>query len=53
MGWVVLSERELNRVEVLAQVDDGRQPLVPLVVEQSEHNNVDIFANAASLMAQF
>ena len=24
MGWVVMSERELNRVEVLAQVDDGR-----------------------------
>lgn len=24
MGWVVMSERELNCVEVLAQVDDGR-----------------------------
>jgi hypothetical protein len=24
MGWVVMSERELNRVEVLAQVVDGR-----------------------------
>lgn len=24
MGWVVMSERELKRVEVLAQVDDGR-----------------------------
>ena len=24
MGWVVMSEHELNRVEVLAQVDDGR-----------------------------
>lgn len=24
MGWVVMSERELQRVEVLAQVDDGR-----------------------------
>ena len=24
MGWVMMSERELNRVEVLAQVDDGR-----------------------------
>ena len=24
MGWVVMSERELNRVEVLAQVDDRR-----------------------------
>lgn len=24
MGWVVMSERELNRVEVLAQVYDGR-----------------------------
>ena len=24
MGWVVMSERELNRVEVLAQVDDER-----------------------------
>jgi len=24
MGWVVMSERELNRVEVLAQIDDGR-----------------------------
>ena len=24
MGWVVMSGRELNRVEVLAQVDDGR-----------------------------
>ncbi|KKL59969.1 hypothetical protein LCGC14_2210010 [marine sediment metagenome] len=24
MGWVVMSERELNRIEVLAQVDDGR-----------------------------
>ena len=23
MGWVIMSERELNRVEVLAQVDDG------------------------------
>lgn len=27
MGWVVMSERELNRVEVLAQVDDGRLSL--------------------------
>lgn len=24
MGWVIMSERELNRVEVLAQVDDGK-----------------------------
>lgn len=24
MGWVMMSERELNRVEVLAQIDDGR-----------------------------
>lgn len=24
MGWVIMSERELNRVEVLAQIDDGR-----------------------------
>lgn len=24
MGWVMMSERELNRVEVLAQVDDAR-----------------------------
>ena len=24
MGCVLMSERELNRVEVLAQVDDGR-----------------------------
>lgn len=24
MGWVMMSERELNRVEVLVQVDDGR-----------------------------
>lgn len=24
MGWVMMSERELNRVEVLAQVNDGR-----------------------------
>lgn len=24
MGFVMMSERELNRVEVLAQVDDGR-----------------------------
>ncbi len=24
MGWVKMSERELNRVEVLAQVDDDR-----------------------------
>ena len=24
MGWVMMSERELNRVEVWAQVDDGR-----------------------------
>jgi len=24
MGWVIMSERELNRVKVLAQVDDGR-----------------------------
>jgi len=24
MGWAMMSERELNRVEVLAQVDDGR-----------------------------
>ena len=24
MGWVMMSERELNRVEVLAQVDDGQ-----------------------------
>ncbi len=24
MGWVMMSERELNRIEVLVQVDDGR-----------------------------
>jgi hypothetical protein len=24
MGWVMMSERELNRIEVLTQVDDGR-----------------------------
>ena len=24
MGWVMMSERELNRIEVLAQIDDGR-----------------------------
>ncbi len=24
MGWVMMSELELNRVEVMAQVDDGR-----------------------------
>ena len=24
MGWVIMSERELNRIEVLAQIDDGR-----------------------------
>ncbi|PSK86303.1 hypothetical protein CLV79_10510 [Limimaricola soesokkakensis] len=24
MGWVLMSERELQRVEVLAQIDDGR-----------------------------
>ena len=24
MGWVIMSERELNRIEVLSQVDDGR-----------------------------
>ena len=24
MGWVMMSERELNRVEVLSQVADGR-----------------------------
>lgn len=26
MGWVMMSERELNRIDVLAQVDDGRLP---------------------------
>ncbi len=24
MGWLIMSERELNRIEVLAQVDDGK-----------------------------
>ena len=24
MGWVMMSERDLHRIEVLAQVDDGR-----------------------------
>lgn len=24
MGWVMMSERELHRIKVLAQVDDGR-----------------------------
>jgi hypothetical protein len=24
MGWVIMRERELNRIEVLAQVNDGR-----------------------------
>lgn len=28
MGWVTMSERELNRVEVLAQIDDGRLTVV-------------------------
>lgn len=28
MGWVMMSERELNRVEVLAQIDDGRLTVV-------------------------
>ena len=30
MGWVMMSERELNRVEVLAQVDNG-----PLTVDNA------------------
>lgn len=28
MGWVMMSERELNRIEVLAQIDDGRLSVV-------------------------
>jgi len=24
MGWVMMSEWDLNRIEVLAQIDDGR-----------------------------
>jgi hypothetical protein len=24
MGWVMMSERELKRVEIVAQIDDGR-----------------------------
>ena len=32
MGWVMMSERELNRVEVLAQVDDDR-----LTVDNAAH----------------
>ncbi len=24
MGWVMMSERDVHRIEVLAQVDDGR-----------------------------
>ena len=24
MGWVMMSEREMRRIEILAQVDDGR-----------------------------
>ena len=24
MGWIVMSERELNRIEILAQIEDGR-----------------------------
>jgi len=24
MGWVMMSERELNHIEVLAQIDDGK-----------------------------
>ena len=24
MGWLMMSERELNRIEVLAQIDDGK-----------------------------
>jgi hypothetical protein len=24
MGWIMMSERELNRIEVLSQVNDGR-----------------------------
>lgn len=24
MGWVMMSERDLNRIEILAQIDDGR-----------------------------
>lgn len=32
MGWVIMSERELNRVEVLAQVDDDR-----LTVDNAAH----------------
>lgn len=28
MGWVMMSERELNRIEVLAQISDGRLSVV-------------------------
>jgi hypothetical protein len=28
MGWVLMSERELNRVEVLSQVSQGRMTVV-------------------------
>ncbi len=36
MGWVMMSERELNRIEVLAQIDDGRLSV------QSGANMLDI-----------
>ncbi len=36
MGWVMMSERELNRIEMLAQVDDGR------LCVQSGANMLDI-----------
>ena len=28
MGWVLMSERELNRIEVLSQVTQGRMTAV-------------------------
>ncbi|PHR10116.1 MAG: ISNCY family transposase [Sulfitobacter sp.] len=28
MGWVMMSERELNRIEVLSQIEDGRLTIV-------------------------
>jgi len=35
MGWVLMSERELNRIEVLSQVSEGRMTVAESVRSSS------------------
>jgi hypothetical protein len=52
VGWVLMSERELNRIEVLSQLSEGRMPgyfLQPITVEACQTSTILSFSATNSI----